>query len=139
MFIPLLDLGTVLTVWFFVFLLDLGTVLTVLNKNTTLSEQFLNLTGKQKYHTVRTVPKSNRKTKYHTVWTVLKSNRKIKIPHCQNSGIFVFLLDLGTVLTVWFLVFLLDLGTVLTVLYFCFPNRFRNCSDSMVFLFSYLI
>ena len=33
----------------------------------------------KKYHTVRTVLKSNRKTKkYHTVRTVLKSNRKTK-------------------------------------------------------------
>jgi hypothetical protein len=36
-------------------------------KNTTLSEQFQNLI--EKYHTVRTVPKSNR-----------------KIPHCQNNS-----------------------------------------------------
>ena len=31
-----------------------------------------------KYHTVRTVPKSNRKTKNITVRTVPKSNRKTK-------------------------------------------------------------
>jgi len=63
-------------------------------KNTTLLEQYQNLI--EKYHTVGTIPKSNRKTKnttlleqyqnliekyqYHTVGTVPKSNRKI--PHC---------------------------------------------------------
>jgi hypothetical protein len=76
-------------------------------------EQYQNLI--EKYHTVGTVPKSNRKTKnttlleqyqnliekYHTVGTVPKSNRKTKnttlleqyqnliekqkIPHCWNS------------------------------------------------------
>jgi hypothetical protein len=40
-----------------------------------------------------------------------------------------FLLNLGTVLTVWY--FLLNLGTVLTVWYFFI--KFRNCSDSVVF------
>ena len=48
-------------------------------KNTTLSEQFQNLTEKQKNTIVWIIPKSNRKTKkYHNVWTVLKSNRKTK-------------------------------------------------------------
>ena len=32
-------------------------------------------------------------------------------------------------------VFLLDFITVLTVWYFCLPIIFRNCSDSVVFLF----
>jgi hypothetical protein len=57
----------------------------------------------KKYHTVRTVPKSNRKTKkYNTVKTLPKTNKKTKkttlseqfqnqiekqkIPHCQNSS-----------------------------------------------------
>jgi Flp pilus assembly protein TadB len=73
-------------------------------QNTTLSEQFLNTIGKQKYHTVRTVLKSNRKTNI--------------LQHCR---IFVFLLYSGIVLTVWYFCFLLYSGTVLTVWYFCFP------------------
>jgi predicted LPLAT superfamily acyltransferase len=96
-------------------------------------EQYQNLI--EKYHTVGTVPKSNRKTKnttlleqyqnliekYHTVGTVPKSNRKTK-----NTTLF------DTVPTVWYFsirfwycsnsvvyfVFLLDFGTVPTVWYF---------------------
>jgi hypothetical protein len=55
-----MDVGTGLTVWYFVvFLLDFG----------------------------RTVPKSNRKTtKYHTVRPVPTSMKNNKIPHCQDSS-----------------------------------------------------
>jgi hypothetical protein len=45
----------------------------------------------------------------------------------RQCGIFV--LDFGTVPTVWY--FLLDFGTVLTVWYL--RIRFWNCSDSVVF------
>jgi hypothetical protein len=52
--------------------------------------------AKKKYHTVTTIPKSNRTKKYHTVGTIPKSNRtknttlleqfqnliEQKIPHC---------------------------------------------------------
>jgi hypothetical protein len=64
------DVGTGLTVWYFVvFLLDLGTVLAVIFCCFSWMLELL--------CTVRTVPKSNRKTtKYHTVRTVPKSNRK---------------------------------------------------------------
>ena len=68
-----------------------GTILKSNRKNTILSVQFQNVlekyqtlgtipkSNRKKYHTVGTIPKSNRK-KYHTVCTIPKSNRKI--PHC---------------------------------------------------------
>jgi hypothetical protein len=87
-----------------IFLLDYRTIPHIRNsswiqqKNTTLSEQFLNTI--EQCHTVGTVPESNR-----------------KIPRGQlfrQRGI--FLLDSGTVTTVWH----------------CFIG-FMNCSDSVVF------
>jgi hypothetical protein len=58
----------------------------------------------KKYHTVRTVPKSNRKTKNITLLEQFQNLiEKQKISHCKNSSnviFFVFLLDVGTVLTV---------------------------------------
>jgi hypothetical protein len=81
------------------------------------------------FDTVGTVPKSNQRTKkYHTVETVPKSNKKKKKKQIQNkkkkkkkknkNNFFVLLLDFGTVPTVW---------------YFCFLIRFWNCSDGVVF------
>jgi hypothetical protein len=56
----LIDVGNGLTVWYFVVFLLQNT-------------------------TVRTVPKSNRKTtKYHTVRPVPTSMKNNKIPHCQD-------------------------------------------------------
>jgi primase-polymerase (primpol)-like protein len=46
-----------------------------------------NIHEKQQNTTVRTVPKSNRKTtKYHTVRPVPTSMKNNKIPHCQDSS-----------------------------------------------------
>jgi hypothetical protein len=46
-----------------------------------------NIQEKQQNTTVRTVPKTNRKTtKYHTVTPVPKSMKNKKIPHCQDSS-----------------------------------------------------
>jgi hypothetical protein len=91
-----LDFGTVLTG----ILLFYHTVRTVPKSNRKTT----------KYHTVRTVPKSNRKTtKYHTVRTVPKSNRKTT--KYQSSGILLLFMDIGTVLTVWyFVIFLVELS-----------------------------
>jgi hypothetical protein len=64
-------------------------------KNTTLSERFQNLIEKQKkYHTVGTVPKSNRKIKNTTL-----------SEQFDSVVFFVFLLDFGTVPTVWCFLF----------------------------------
>jgi hypothetical protein len=81
----------------------------------------------------------------------------IRFRNCSDSAVLyvfsvismIFLLDLGTVLTVVLyvfsvisMIFLLDLGTVLTVWYYMFfllfqdfSIRFRNCSDSVVLYF----
>jgi hypothetical protein len=45
----------------------------------------------------------------------------------------VFLLEFGTVLSVWYLLFFMDVGTVLTVWYFVIFHGCWNCSDSVVF------
>jgi hypothetical protein len=70
--------------------------------------------GCWKWATVRTVPKSNRKTtKYHTVRPVPTSMKNNKIPHCQDSSNrkTTKYQDVGTVLTVWYyVIFLLELS-----------------------------
>ena len=70
-----------------------GTILKS-NRNTILSVQFQNViekyqtlgtipkSNRKKYHTVGKIPKSNRK-KYNTVGTILKS--KTKIQHCRYN------------------------------------------------------
>jgi hypothetical protein len=73
-----MDLGTVLTVWYFLFYFSKTVPRSNRinkTKNTTLSEQFLDPIEKlnKKYHTIGTVPKSNTKIKQ-------------KIPHCRNSS-----------------------------------------------------
>jgi cytochrome c-type biogenesis protein CcmH/NrfF len=47
----------------------------------------IRINEEQKYHTVRTVPKSNRKTKNTTLSEQFQNlTEKQKIPHCQNSS-----------------------------------------------------
>jgi hypothetical protein len=114
-----------------------------------LSEQFQNQIEKNKYHTVGTVPKSNRKTKNTTL---SEHFFFFSIWFCICSDIvvfFVFLFDFGPVPTVWYFLFfylildlfrqcgicffLFDFGTVPTVWYLFFSIWFWNCSDNVVF------
>ena len=56
------------------------------NNGSTSFNRIHNKTKNTKYHTVRTVLKSNRKNKnYHTVGTVPKSNRKNKNYHTVGT------------------------------------------------------
>jgi hypothetical protein len=55
--------------------------------------------------------------KYHIVETDPKSNKKYHIVRNCSDNV-VFLLDFGTVPTMWY--FLFDFGTVLTMWYFLF-------------------
>jgi hypothetical protein len=80
-----LDFEIVLTVWYIFVFLDF----------IPLSEQFQNL-EKQKYTTVRTIPKSRKTKTYHTVRTIPKSRK--------TKDTIVFL-DFGIVLTGIFLFF----------------------------------
>jgi hypothetical protein len=115
----LLDFGTVPTVWYF-------SIRFFNCSDSVVFFYYKNLI--EKYHTVGTVLKSNRKTqnsalseqlknlieKCHTVGTVQKSNKIFEL--YRQCGI--FLLHFGTVPTVWY-----------------FSIRFLNCSDSVVFFF----
>jgi FlaA1/EpsC-like NDP-sugar epimerase len=97
--------------------------------NTTLSEQLQNLIENSKYHTVETVPKS-RKTKITTVRTVPKSILEL----FWQCGIYCFSIRFWSYSdSVVFFVFLLDFGVILTVWYLLFSIRFWSCSDSVVF------
>ena len=59
----------------------------------------------------------------------------IRFRDCSDSVVFfVFLLDLGTVPTVWYFLFFYQIqGLFRQCGIFCFSIRFRDCSDSVVF------
>ena len=115
-----MDLGTVPMVWYFcfIFLLDLRTVLTVCYFFLYFSNRSRNCSDGEVFFALF----------FYWIFELFR-----------RCGIlcFIFLLDLGTVPTVWYflLIFLLDLGTVPTVWYFLFYFSIgsRNCSDSVVF------
>jgi hypothetical protein len=119
-FIFLMDLGTVPTVWYFLFyfLLDLGTVLTV------WYFLFYFCNGSRKCSTVWyflfyfSIGSRNCSDGvvffvlfFYWIWDLFR--------RCGNFS-FIFLMDLGTVPTVWFSLFYFSIGS-------------RNCSDSVVF------
>ena len=52
-----------------------------------MSEQFRNLTEKKRYHTVGTIPRSNRKTRDTTLSEQFPDlTEKQEIPHSRNSS-----------------------------------------------------
>ena len=59
----------------------------------------------------------------------------VRFRNCSDSVVFfVFLLDLGTVPTVWYFLFFYQIQELFRQCgIFCFSIIFRNCSDSVVF------